>query len=86
MAENVTVFPGLPAPAGHHEINPELIAKLEEFLEDAKSGQLIDLAYAAVRQHELVKVSWVGSGSRGLLGYAISRLQHEFFAACIEDD
>jgi len=86
MAENVTVFPGLSAPAGHHEVDQELVERLESLLEDAKTGVLVSLAYAGVANHELIKTSWVGRCNRGLTGYAIAKLHHEFFTACEDDD
>ena len=83
---DVTIMPGLAAPAGHIEPNDELIERLESLLADAKTGQLVCLAYAAVNNHELIKTSWVGSCNRGLTGYALSKLHAEFYAAVLDDD
>lgn len=62
-----TVLPG--------EANDDLVATLEWLLADAKSGCLRGLAYATVRENNVIGSGWDGSdGTRYPLAAAISIL------------
>lgn len=84
--DNLALFPGLSAPKGHHKTDPELIERLERMLAEAKDGTIVSIAYVVISDHELIKTSWIGTCNRGLTGYAIAKLHHEFFTACTDDD
>lgn len=83
---NVQPFPGLSLPLDHIEVQEEVVERLESLLEDAKSGRLVALAYVGVAQGGMIRASWCGKVSRSLVGYGISRLAHEFYAASCDDD
>jgi hypothetical protein len=86
MADNVSAFPGLGLPLDHIEVQAELVERLEGLLEEARSGQLLALAYAGVARNEMIKTSWAGDVQRSMIGYAIAKLQHEYFSAVTEND
>jgi len=69
-----TVLPG--------EANEELIATIETLLSDAKDGSLRGLAYATVRENNVIGSGWDGSdGTRYPLAAAISILSSRYATA-----
>lgn len=86
MADNVSAFPGLGLPLDHIEVQVELVERLESLLEDARSGRLLALAYAGVARNEMIKTSWAGDVQRSMIGYAIAKLQQEYFSAAVSDE
>lgn len=85
-SDPVVRFPGLSLPLDQVPVQTEVIEKLESLLEEARTGRVVALAYVSVSRDTMLRSNWVGDISRHLLGYGISRLQHEFIAACVKQD
>jgi hypothetical protein len=67
------------------EPDADLIAKLEELLEMAKSGQLRGMAYATVKSQLVLGTGWSGTaGTRYPLSGAIGMLHTRYFNALLE--
>lgn len=68
------------------EADPEIIAKLEELLEMAKSGELRAIAYATERPNNILGTGWIGTaGTRYPVSGAIGMLHTRYFNALISD-
>lgn len=68
------------------EADSEIISKLEELLEMAKSGELRGVAYATVRRNNILGTGWIGTaGTRHPLSGAIGMLNTRYFTALITD-
>lgn len=66
-------------------IDQPTIDLLERLLDEAKAGLICGVAYAIVRPDGNVTNGWEGiNGTLFPMGYAISILQHRYFAACLE--
>ena len=86
-SNNVTYLPGVPTAldgaAGRQEA---VVERLKGLLADAESGEIVSIAYVAIRRGgTMMKRSWVGDSGSFATGYGISMLQHEFLAACSRD-
>lgn len=57
-------------------ISETVIARLEEMLEEAKSGKIISVAIAAVENDGSISSSWSGTDDFPRLLGSIARLQH----------
>jgi hypothetical protein len=59
----------------------DLVEKLEAFLDEARSGVLVNISYAVVRNkggHRLTAVGWEGDGSIQEQAFGIALLQGQF--------
>ena len=83
---NVVTLPGIANAAVDTGPDEEIIAKLEELLEEAKVGNIKGFAFCATSNHGLIRFKWYGKESRDRMGYVITRLQFDFFNACGADD
>lgn len=69
-----------------NEADPEIVAKLEELLELAKSGELRAIAYATVRPNNMLGTGWIGTaGTRYPVAGAVGMLHTRYFGALISD-
>jgi hypothetical protein len=68
------------------EPNADLVEALEVLLRDAQSGVLRALAYAVVREGNVIATGWDGSdGTRNSVGMAVMLLHHRYAGAVFED-
>lgn len=70
-------------PATGKVSNPEVVARLEELLDRAKSGEIVGIAYAITDGDDYTSYSWVGRSIRGTLG-ALDLLHFEMCRADVE--
>lgn len=64
-----------------------IIETLESLLDEARSGSLIGIAYATVRENGAQGTGWEGeSGSRHTLGTAMMMLQHRYTEALLRGE
>ena len=70
-------------PATGKVANPEVIERLEELLDKAKSGEIVGIAYAITDGDDYTGYSWVGRSIRGTLG-ALDLLHFEMCRADVE--
>lgn len=82
-SDNVIPLGHFPLPAGHRGINEDVVEILKELLEDAMSGHISSIAVAAVSNDDTIKTRWAGDTSIAVLGFAVAKLKHEYFGACI---
>jgi hypothetical protein len=69
------------------EPSAELVETLEYLLKDAKSGELVALGYATVRNGKVKGTGWDGmAGTRDTLGSAINMLHHRYTKALLDGD
>lgn len=69
------------------EPNPEIVETLERLLEEAMSGELRGIAYAACKVGDVTATGWNGSdGSRHPLSTAIAVLNSRYSRALYEVD
>lgn len=69
------------------DANPEIVETLERLLEEAKSGELRGIAYAACKVGDVTATGWNGSdGSRHPLSTAIAVLNSRYSRALYEDN
>jgi hypothetical protein len=69
-----------PAPG---DVNPEVVKRLTELLDQAKSGEIAGIAYATLHPGDMSCYSTCGRTTRGLLG-ALVILQHEMSETSIQ--
>lgn len=65
----------------HGEPNEELVAKLEELLEMAKSGYLRAMSYVLITSDRAVITSWSGQCDGHDMTAGVSKLFYKFLAA-----
>ena len=67
------------------EPNPEIVETLERLLDEARSGELRGIAYAACKVGDVTATGWDGSdGSRHPLSTAIAVLNSRYARALYE--
>lgn len=83
MSKVVSLHGGPVGPTTPSEPDENVIAVLEELLERAKTGEIRAMAYAYLLPEHALGTGWVGADQAGggiALGFAVSALQHEYYA------
>ncbi len=76
--EKVVALPGLQVPVEIRPIDPELIETIEEFLEAARSGEVVALGYVTLTRTNAVTTGWCGPGDHNLMCAGIAQLEHRY--------
>lgn len=75
-------------PFQNAEPDQDLIADIEQLLEEAKRGEVIAFAYAITKPDGTVATGWVGhgNGARHSLYAGVNLLSHRYAAAMIREN
>ena len=72
-------------PATVMEPDAELVAKIEGWLADAKSGQLRVIGYALIDRDRSIATGWVGHGDHHDMTAAVNTLAFRYMASSQDD-
>lgn len=73
-------------PATVMEPDQELIAKIEDWLADAKSGQLRVIGYVMIDRDRAIATGWVGKGDDHDMTAGVNMLAFRYMLAGVERD
>lgn len=66
--------------------DPELIAKIEGWLADAKSGQLRVIGFALIDRDRSICTGWIGHGDHHDMTAGVNMLAFRYMTAALADD
>lgn len=82
MGEVTPLFEGSVAGRPKGEPNDELVALLEQLVEDARSGQLQAIAYTGVTDMRALNTNWCGICDQHDMIAGVHVLSHRLLTAC----
>ena len=86
MTDNVHTLPGVAVRAERGVPDPEIIAAVEQLLDEARTGVLRGLTFAALSTDGMIRTDWRGAGtSSNEVHGAIVLLEARYARARLED-